>query len=362
MVMAKLFGKTIGRKELEKRLGNMRQVAGVRLATLDDGMERGVQVAEVTTGSGFGFTVGLSRGMDIFDATYCGRSLGWLSPVGLPAPTYYDPTGLGWLKTFGGGLVTTCGLLWAGAPCVDEGKALGLHGRVSHLPAQRVSVREEWVGEEYQIALEGEVIEAVPVHGQHVRLKRKISTKMGESRFTISDTVENFGYITVPHMILYHTNVGYPFVDEGAKLLAPSIECRPRDEAAEVEAEKWMEILPPIENFAERCYRHWPGADADGKSVAAIVNPEIDNGLALYVNFDRKQLPVLTEWKMCAAGNYVIGIEPANCFVTGRDQAREHNELQFLEPGESRQYDVEIGILAGAEALAGLEARVQGMR
>ena len=37
-------------------------------------------------------------------------------------------------------------------------------------------------------------------------------------------------------------------------------------------------------------------------------------------------------------------------------------ELQWLEPGQIRRYDLEIGALAGAEAIAGFETRVSRLQ
>ena len=358
--MAELYGKPIDRKELEMR-AQMRQVAGVRLATLEEGVEQGVKVAEFRTGAGLNFTVAISRALDIFNAEYNGRALGFLSPLGLVAPDFYDPAGLGWLRSFGGGLLTTCGLTYLGAPDVDEGQPLGLHGRVSNLPASHVKVTEGWVGDDYELAIEGEVVEAVPVVGDFVRLKRRIAARLGEAKIYLSDVVENFGYKSVPHMILYHMNLGYPLLDAGARVVAPSLEAMPRDADAQVEADKWAEVLPPTPNFAERVYYHKLGADSAGRTTVALINPALDDGLAFYINFSRQQLPKFVQWKMCAAGNYVMGLEPGNCWVSGRSKARAAGELQFLEPGESRRYDLEVGVVSGAAELAQLEARIRAL-
>ena len=63
--MATLFGTTFTRSELLQRVGDVRQLGGVRLKTLSDGGERGVRVVDVATGSGFSFSVHIDRGMDI---------------------------------------------------------------------------------------------------------------------------------------------------------------------------------------------------------------------------------------------------------------------------------------------------------
>ena len=360
--MSTLYNKPVKRKELVKRVARMGQVAGVRVAVLQGGAEEGVRIAEVNTGSGFKFTVGISRGLDIFDADFCGRALAWLSPAGFTAPGYFEPEEFGWLRSFGGGLVTTCGLTYCGAPCVDEGKPLGLHGRISNLPASYANVTEAWKGDDYEMCIEGEVVEAEPVKVEHMRLKRKITARLGESRFFINDVVENFGYITVPHMILYHVNLGYPVLDAGGTIAIPSRESRPRDAEAMKEAEKWAEVPAPIEGFLERVYFHTPGSDGQGLTTAAIINPKLDDGLAIYVTFPTKQLPRVTEWKMPAAGNYVVGIEPANCWPDGRAAHRERGDLEYLEAGEKRNYDLEIGVVSGAKDVAELEARIRAMK
>jgi hypothetical protein len=46
----------------------------------------------------------------------------------------------------------------------------------------------------------------------------------------------------------------------------------------------------------------------------------------------------------------------------GRFDARERGELQWLEPGQIWRYDLEIGALAGAEAIAGFESRLESIQ
>jgi hypothetical protein len=61
---------------------------------------------------------------------------------------------------------------------------------------------------------------------------------------------------------------------------------------------------------------------------------------------------------MNGEGTYVVGMEPANCLVEGRDKERERGTLQFLQPGERREYDLEIGVLTSIEMIEELEALV----
>ncbi|NQT19814.1 MAG: DUF4432 family protein, partial [Planctomycetes bacterium] len=70
------------RKELLRRIGNISQAGGTRSIELQEGSERGVRAIDFDTGTGFRFTVLPDRGMDIFDASYCGCSLCFHSPTG----------------------------------------------------------------------------------------------------------------------------------------------------------------------------------------------------------------------------------------------------------------------------------------
>ena len=114
--MTTLFGKNYSRRELKQRIGHLSQVAGVRLMQLQEGQEAAVRIADVRSGSGLRFQISLDRGMDISVAEYKGMSLAWRSPQGDVHPSYFDPKGLGWLKSFPGGLMTGCGLTTAGSP------------------------------------------------------------------------------------------------------------------------------------------------------------------------------------------------------------------------------------------------------
>ena len=63
--MPALFKASYGRSELLRRVGRLEQVAGVRLVTAGDGIERGVRLLEFRTGTGFAFEVIVDRAFDI---------------------------------------------------------------------------------------------------------------------------------------------------------------------------------------------------------------------------------------------------------------------------------------------------------
>src|SRR5918997_2709326 len=108
--MPTLWEQQFTREELMQRIGRLEQVAGVRLVEHDDGAERGVRVLEFRTGSGFEFDVLVDRAMDVGRCEQNGGALGWQSGVGFVGPAYYEAEDLGFLRSWGGGLLTTCGM------------------------------------------------------------------------------------------------------------------------------------------------------------------------------------------------------------------------------------------------------------
>jgi len=341
-------------------MGDISQVAGVRFYELKDGLENGVRALDFRTGTGFRFTVLVDRAMDISSAEYCGASLVWRSPNGDVHPHFYEPEGKAWLRTFEGGLVTTCGLTYLGDPCVDQGVTLGQHGRISTTPAQQIAYGGRWEGDEYMMFAEGTMKEAVPF-AEHLSLRRRIETWLGDSRVQITDVVQNDGFDTTPLMILYHINLGFPVVDGGAELLSRSVQVIPRDEAAKPGITAYNRFENPIHQYQEQVFYHDMTPDANGYVWVAIVNRAFDggHGIGVYVKYRKSELPKYIEWKQMGEGTYAVGIEPANCWVEGRAKERERGTLQFIEPGEKKEFHLEIGVLDGVREIGEFEQRLE---
>ena len=208
--MPKLFGKQFSRRSFGRGWGAWSSSPAFERGCWRMAAQRGTRVADFWTGTGLEFSVLLDHGMDISAARWQGKSLCWMSSAGVAHPAYYEPEGPGMAAHVRWWPVTTCGLTYAGAPTVDQGEELGLHGRVPRLPAESVHLEVEWDGDDYVIWASGKVREA-RVFGENIVLSRKIFTRLGENRFWIHDRVENEGYQTTEHMLLYHINLGFPW-------------------------------------------------------------------------------------------------------------------------------------------------------
>lgn len=340
--MPTLFGRQWTPEELRQYSGHMNQLAGIRAITHDDGRGAGLRAFEVWTGSGLTFQVLASRSLDIGPCTFNGKSLAWNSPAGFAHPAYYEPKGLGWLRTFGGGLFATCGLDQFANPSVEGGEEFGLHGRIGNLPAEQVGYRTYWEGDDYRLEITGTVRQA-RLFGENLALKRRISTSLGSSAITIDDEVTNLGWDRAPHMLMYHFNLGFPLVGPAAELDFPKKAVHPRTPLAGQHIDTHMQLLPPTPGFSEWVYVMDVEPEADGFATARITNREA--GLAASLRFSATTLPHLVQWKMMGQGAYVLGVEPANTSaMEGRTDARSKGVLVELEPGESKHYSLTFSV------------------
>jgi len=345
-----LYGRLFKREDLLKYIGSINQVGGIKLIEAENGIERGVRVVSMKTGE-VDLRIVVDRGLDIANAEYKGIPLAWISPTGFIAPSFFEPEGFGWLRGFFGGLLTTCGLTYLGAPTVDMGEELGLHGRISDIPAELTRVEGYWHGDDYIMVVEGICREA-RVFGPNLILKRKFESKLGTRTVVIEDLVVNEGWNVQPLMVLYHLNFGFPLVDEYAYLVSTSTLYVPRDKDAEDEAEKYDRFQSPTKDFREKVYFHDMAVDSNGYAYAGIVNEKLMDGLGVYIKYRKSELNRFIEWKMMGEGTYVVGLEPANCLVLGRDKERKWSTLQFIQPGEKRRFVIEINVLTGSDEIS----------
>lgn len=312
-------------------IGHTSQLSGVEEVRLVGGKGDGMRLLQLRNAAGLEMTVSADRCADISRLVFKGDNMGYFSPNGYVAPAYYVEPGAGFLKSFTAGFLTTCGLTAVGSPCTDEGESLPLHGTIGNTPCERIW----WDDDEENIYIHA-IINDSCIFARKLMLKRTIQVSKTESRFTVSDTVENQGDTESPVMLLYHMNMGYPLLSENSVVEIPSVAVKPRNDHAAKDLNTWNRMLPPTPGFEEQCYFH--SFDAEGK--ASIYNPDIRKGLT--ISFDPKSLDHFTEWKMMGCRDYVLGLEPGNCHPDGRDVMRREGALKFLQPGESITYEVTV--------------------
>ncbi len=336
------------REFLLERTGRLSQTGGICPFTYADGKAKGVSTLRVRTARGLELWVVPDRGMDIFEASFLGRSLSWHSPTGMVHPAYFSASGLDWLKSFPGGLLATCGLSTAGAPSEDQGESLGLHGAISNTPAESAGWSERWEGDDCLLTVSGEVREA-SVHGANLLLQRTITTSLQSASFCVNDRVENLGFRESPLMLLYHFNFGFPLLTEFSRIYAPSRSVEPANEPSARSVERWSQMEAPEKDADERVYFHTMQPDSSGRVTVILVSDAGKRDFGVSLSYGSETLPEFVQWKMTRANHFVLGFEPANCRVLGRSAERRRGTLQMLAPGEKREFHLELRVLDGEE-------------
>lgn len=334
------------RMKSKSYMGNNYQVGGTRHYRLCGGKADGTRCIDVKTGSGFEYTVVCDRGMDISLASFAGTNLVYLTQNMESHPSFYDPAGDEWLKTFSGGLLTTCGPTNIGNPCEDAGESLGQHGVWSALPAYQVCDLTDY--EEGTIEIRGKLFDG-ETFGHQIAIDRRITSEFGKSYVVIDDVIRNEGGAKVPLNVLYHINFGFPFLDETVEIHIPSTKCVGYDAYSTERISENTRMQPPSGDSVEKNYLH--SFEGKEKVTAWVHNKNIGDGLLVYITFDPKLLPYVTQWIYENVREYVLAIEPANVPCMTRKELREKNMLPMINPGESVQFKVEIGVVSGKEKI-----------
>ncbi len=331
------------------KISNAAQLGGIETSILDNGASRGVRIAWINTGTGLRYKVIIDRAMDIADAFYNQHCLAWMNDLGTTPPERFTRQGLDWLNTFGGGLLVTCGLTHVGGPEEDEFGERGLHGLISNIPAEIESIiQPDPAAGKMEMSITGKIKET-RIFGPNLELKRTISGTLGIASIRIHDEVMNRGNVPAPHMILYHCNFGWPLIDEGTDIIWKG-EWDPHTGGINNkifrEGYNFRKCSAPLEdhNGAGEAVAYIDVApDSTGRCACGFYNSQI--GIALALRFDKKQLPWLTNWQHWGKGEYVTGLEPGTHPPIGQAKAREDQQLIFLQPGETRSYDLEIEVM-----------------
>jgi galactose mutarotase-like enzyme len=336
------------------------------------GVSDGVDVVTLNNGA-LSVDVLPTRGMGLWRGTYRGHELGWKSPVKLPVhPSLVDQNdrnGLGWLSGFNEWLCR-CGLSAFGPPGIDRVKdasgkvvaewPLTLHGKIANRPAHKVTVEVDSEGPG-TLRVIGEVDETT-MFGPCLRLKSTVETEAGSNRLKVTDEVTNLATTSGELMMLYHINVGAPFLEGGSKLVHPARVLAPRDDNAARDLATWDTYLPPTIGYREQCYFIEPAANDDGWSVALLKNA--GGNLGMTVRYDTRTLPWFTVWKNTIGerDGYCTGIEPGTGFPNLRTYEREQGRVVALAPGQTYTMRLELGVHDSAEAVATVEEEIDTLQ
>ena len=278
---------------MDGKISNFSQICSLRRYTYTDGKEKGIEVIDCDNGK-IRFLLNASKALDVMQLYHEGQNMSFISKNGFTARE--TP----FLNRFEGGMVYTCGLDSLGG---REG--FELHGTLHNTPA-RVTLAK---CDENGVCVEA-IIEDTQLFGKNLALCRKVSSSLGSDKVTIEDTLINKGFAEDNYCILYHINLGYPMLDNGAKIVADIAGFETRTEWAAKNADGKFTVTESIPNNEETCYF----LDMN-KPEISLVNENI--GKKFTVAYSKDTLPCFVEWLSMASGDYALGFEPASTTLDG---------------------------------------------
>lgn len=295
-------------------VSNFAQIASIRRYELTEGKERGLRVIDCDNGR-LRFLLNESKALDMMQLFDRGVNVSFISKNGFTARE------IPFSKHFEGGMLYTVGLDSAGA---REG--FPLHGTFHNIPAKVI----EAVCDENGIRIVAE-IEDTELFGKHLAVRRTVESKAGSDNVTVTDVLENRGTRAEDYCLLYHVNVGYPMLDEGAYLVDDAAEVVPRTNWAAEHIENRKKMTAPVPNQEEMCYF----LKLKTPQVT-LCNPRL--GRKFTLAWSQETLPNFVEWKSMASGDYALGLEPSTTELDGRFAYRS------LKRGEKRQFFLRMSI------------------
>ena len=273
---------------MDGRISNLQQVASIRRYTLSEGREKGLDVLDCDNGK-IRFLVNVSKACDIMQLYHEGQNMSFISKNG------FTKREIPFLNRFEGGMLYTCGL-----DSVGGREGFELHGTFHNIPAEIIRAESNEKG----ILVEA-IIRNTALFGQNLVMKRRIFSALEGDSVTLEDTLINEGYKEEEYCLLYHINVGYPMLDEGAKIIAETESYIPRTAWAKQNEATMYAMGGAVPNQEETCY------------FLKLKSPKISLfneklGKTFTVSYSGDTLPNFVEWKSMASGDYALGLEPCS--------------------------------------------------
>lgn len=299
---------------------------------LQEGKSAGVQMIRVSNAVGLELHLAADRALDMAELRYKGMPIGYMSATGITHSAYYEANDYGWLRSFFGGFLTTCGLDQTGEPCCWKGKRYGLHGRIGNTPAQQICTEVIRNDEQLAGVVKGTLRQACQ-QGEAYQLRRSYYFTDDSASFRFIDEIQNQSGKDLPLQLLYHFNVGYPFLGPDMIMMLPSCVTSGWDE----QSQKILHKYNDFEDSVELTLLH--SLKEPAKETRVLLK---NKGIHLEIVFDGIQLPVLGQWKYLQPREYVMALEPTNGHLNGLQWEAENNYIDYLKPGETRVFQFEI--------------------
>ena len=195
-----------------------------------------------------------------------------------------------------------------------------------------------------------------------LRLTSTVSTEAGSNGITVRDVVTNIGGQPAELQMLYHTNIGRPFLGEGSKFVASIAEVAPRDAYSTQSIDTFDQYGGPVAGLPEEAFFFELLSDGQEQTQVLLRNAVGDRGLSM--SFSTKQLPCFTLWKntQAEADGYVTGLEPGTNIPNLKTFEREQGRVITLQPGESYETSFELRVHDTPEEIDQTEMQIRALQ
>ena len=298
---------------MDEKISNLEQVASVRSYTLKGGRGDGLNIIDCDNGK-IRFLLNESKALDMMQLYHEGQNVSFLSK------NAFMLDNLSFYNRFEGGMIYTCGL-----DNIGRNEGFELHGTLHNKKAEVIRA---------ECCEEGITVEAIirntALFGKNLVFKRKIFCALGSSEVLVSDAIINEGYTEQNYCLLYHINVGYPMLDEGAEIVGNIKSVATSSEWAKQNQSTMYKIEKPTPHNVETCYY----LTLENPKIS-LVNQKIKKKFT--IEYSKNTLPYFLEWKSMVSGDYALGLEP--CTTEIRDFKH-----SVIKPSEKVEFFVKLSV------------------
>ena len=297
---------------MDGKISNQMEIMSLRRYSVTEGSAKGLEVIDCDNGN-IRFLINVGKAADIMQLYHKGQNMSFVSKNG------FTSREIDFDRRFEGGMLYTCGL-----DNLGDRDGYATHGTVHNIPAEITRA----VCDEEGICVEA-IMRDTAIFGKNLVLKRKIYSAILSDTVSVEDTLINEGYKDEEYCILYHVNVGYPMLDDGARVVADTVACVPRTPWAAENEDTAFLMESPIANFEECCYFL-----SFNSPRISLVNERISKTFS--VEYSADTLPCFVEWKSRASGDYALGFEPCT------SELDEGFKYKRISVGEKIKFNVKI--------------------
>lgn len=296
------------------QISNFNQIASIRRYTITSGVSQGLNVIDCDNGK-LRFILNESRCLDVMQLYHEGQNVSYVSKNGFTNKT------CGFPYRFEGGMIYTCGFEGIG-----DVPGLEPHGTI-HLQSADIYRLE---CNEKGLFIEANVY-FTRLFGRNLILNRKIFTAINSETLSVEDTLINNGLSEQDYSLLYHVNVGYPMLDEGAKLIDDPIDIIGRTPLAEERMKDRTITGAPVPLDDETCFFLKLKTPK-----STLINEKIGKKFTLEYSGDT--LPYFIQWKSLRSEDYALGLEPATSYLD------DHFAYRKINPQEEIKFNLHLSV------------------